>query len=102
MFPHELTLRAADLADAVERARIKAWVAEHPEATPFHLPEWSGAVARGCGQRSHYLIAERASGAIAGVLPLSELHSPLFGRALVSAGFGVGGGVLAGGAGAAG
>lgn len=98
MFPHELTLRAADLADAVKRARIKAWVAEHPEATPFHLPEWSGAVARGCGQRSHYLIAERASGAIAGVLPLSELHSPLFGRALVSAGFGVGGGVLADGA----
>ena len=94
-FPSPLTLRTADLSDAAERVRIGAWVHHHPEGTPFHLPEWSIAVARGCGQRSHYLLAERAGGEIAGVLPLTELHSPLFGRALVSAGFGVGGGVLA-------
>jgi FemAB-related protein (PEP-CTERM system-associated) len=90
-----LALRSADLGDAIERARVGAFVHNHPEGTPFHLPAWSIAVARGCRQRSHYLVAELANGEIAGVLPLTEMHSPLFGRALVSTGFGVGGGVLA-------
>lgn len=90
-----LALRIVDLSDAGERARLGAWVHDHAEATPFHLPAWSVAVARGCRQKSHYLVAERGNGDIAGVLPLTEMHSPLFGRALVSAGFGVGGGVLA-------
>ncbi len=88
-------LRVADLADPVERARIDAYVHGHPEGTPFHLPAWSAAVAQGCGQTSHYLVAERGEFGIAGVLPLTELHSPLFGRVLASAGFGVGGGILA-------
>lgn len=88
-------LRLADLGDTIERARIGAWVEDHPAGTPFHLPAWSVAVARGCRQKSHYLVAECGNGDIAGVLPLTEMHSPLFGRALVSAGFGVGGGVLA-------
>ncbi|TGX52279.1 FemAB family PEP-CTERM system-associated protein [Sphingomonas gei] len=88
-------LRVADLGDALERARVGAWVHDHPEGTPFHLPAWSVAVARGCRQKSHYLVAERGDGDIVGALPLTEVHSPLFGRALVSAGFGVGGGILA-------
>ncbi|MBB5708856.1 FemAB family XrtA/PEP-CTERM system-associated protein [Sphingomonas xinjiangensis] len=95
ILPSALALRTADLRDPAERARIEAWVQTQAEATPFHLPHWSMAVAHGCGQRSHYLVAERANGAFAGVLPLTELHSPFFGRALASAGFGVGGGVLA-------
>jgi len=90
-----VTLRAADLGDAIERARIGAFVHDHPDGTPFHLPNWSAAVARGCRQTPHYLVAERANGTIAGVLPLTEIRSPLFGRALVSSGFAVGGGVLA-------
>lgn len=90
-----LALRVANLGDGLERARIGAWLHEQPLGTPFHLPSWSVAVARGCRQRSHYLLAERANGDIAGVLPLTEVHSPLFGRALVSTGFGVGGGILA-------
>lgn len=90
MLRRAISVRIADPGDA----RIATWVEEHPEGTPFHLPAWSVAVARGCRQRSHYLVAEHG-GAIAGVLPLTEMHSPLFGRALVSAGFGVGGGILA-------
>ncbi|OYY66207.1 FemAB family XrtA/PEP-CTERM system-associated protein [Sphingomonas sp. 28-62-11] len=90
-----LGLRAADLHDAADRARIAAFVRAHPDATPFHLPEWSIAVAHGCGQRAHCLVAERANGDIVGILPLTEISSPLFGRALVSTGFGVGGGILA-------
>jgi FemAB-related protein (PEP-CTERM system-associated) len=89
-----MTVRAADLGDAAERARIDGFVREHRAATPFHLTGWSLGVARGCSQRAHYLIAER-SGALAGVLPLTEVRSPLFGSALVSSGFAVDGGVLA-------
>jgi FemAB-related protein (PEP-CTERM system-associated) len=93
-FAAALTVRAADLNDPAERARIDAYVAEHPEAEPFHRPQWTLAVEQGCGQRSHYLVAER-SGTLAGCLPLTHVRSALFGRALVSAGFGTGGGVLA-------
>ena len=90
-----LAVRTASLADPGEAAAIAAWVREQPGATPFHLPAWSLAVERGCGQAAHCLVAERG-GRIAGLLPLSLIHSPLFGRALVSSGFAVGGGVLAG------
>lgn len=76
-----------------EDARIDAFVANHPEATPFHLTAWTRAVERGCGPRGRFLVAERA-GDIVGYLPLSEMRSPLFGAALVSAGFAVDGGVL--------
>lgn len=87
-----VAIRPADTADA---PRIATYVAAHREGTPFHLAEWSAAVARGCGQQDRYLIAEGADGAIAGVLPLMLVTSRLFGTALVSAGFGVDGGVLA-------
>lgn len=90
-----VTVRVVDPADANERARITTFVDAHVDGTPFHLPEWGVAVARGCDQVAHYLVAERADGELAGVLPLTEVHSPLFGRALVSSGFAVGGGVLA-------
>ncbi len=90
-------VRTADLADPAESARIDAFVASHPDATLFHRPQWSRAVERGCGRRVFYLVAERG-GALVGCLPLAEIRSPLFGNALVSAGFGTGGGVLGDGA----
>jgi len=86
--------RLATLADPHDVAQIDAFVRAHPYGTPFHLTAWSRAVERGCGQLGRYLVAH-ADGALVGVLPLTEIHSPLFGRALVSAGFAVGGGVLA-------
>ncbi|HWT12822.1 MAG TPA: FemAB family XrtA/PEP-CTERM system-associated protein [Allosphingosinicella sp.] len=89
-----VTVRAADLADAREAARIDAFVAAHPEAEFFHRPQWSLAVEQGCRQRAHYLVAESPSGSLVGCLPLSEIRSPLFGNALVSVGFGTGGGPL--------
>ena len=90
-----LAVRAADLRDANEVARWDAFVAAHPDATPFHTSAWCLGVAEGCRQRTHLLVAERADGRIAGLLPLTEVHSPLFGRALVSTGFAVDGGILA-------
>jgi FemAB-related protein (PEP-CTERM system-associated) len=60
----------------------------------FHRPAWLRAVERGTGQRARGLLAEKG-GAITGWLPLTEVHSPIFGRLLASSGFAVGGGVLA-------
>ena len=89
-----MNVRVADLADAAEQGRIDAYVAAHPEAELYHRPQWSIAVEEGCRQRSHYLVAEQG-GRLAGCLPLVEIRSPLFGNALVSVGFGTGGGPLA-------
>ncbi|HEY0446264.1 MAG TPA: FemAB family XrtA/PEP-CTERM system-associated protein [Allosphingosinicella sp.] len=82
-------------ARPADRARIGGFVARHPDAQLFHRPQWSEAVEQGCGQRGHYLVAEDEGGGIAGVLPLTAVRSRLFGSALVSTGFGVGGGILA-------
>ena len=60
----------------------------------FQRPTWLAAIERGTGQKSCGLLA-RDGASIVGWLPLSEIASPLFGRALVSSGFGVGGGILA-------
>lgn len=95
MLARPVGLRVADLHDSIERGRIGAYVHEHPEGTPFHLPAWSAAVARGCGQKNHYLVAEGPRGELVGAMPLTEIRSMLFGKVLVSAGFGVGGGILA-------
>ncbi len=89
-----MTIRVADVADAAERARIDAYVAAHPQAELFHRPQWSLGVEQGCRQRAHYLLTE-TGGRLTGCLPLTEMRSPLFGNALVSAGFGTGGGAIA-------
>ena len=89
-----LDVREANLGDVRESGAIDAFVRAAAEATPFHLTGWSRAVERGCGQRARYLVASYPDGDIAGVLPLTEMRSPLFGRALVSTGFGVDGGIL--------
>lgn len=82
-----------DPDDPGHASRIEAFVAGHPEGTPFHRPAWLGAVARGSGNRALVLAAMRG-GALTAMLPLVEVRSRLFGPALVSSGFGVGGGVL--------
>ena len=82
----------ADLNDPGECARIEGFVRECGGSL-FQCPQWLRAVEAGTGQKATGIIAERL-GAIIGWLPLSSIASPLFGRALVSSGFGVGGGVL--------
>lgn len=92
--PPVLTVREADLNDVAERVRIVAFLQTDMAATPFHHPAWSRAIRRACGQRAHYLIAE-SGGTIAGVLPLTDIRSPIVGRSLTSVGFGIEGGILA-------
>lgn len=89
-----VTLRLADLRDRAEVSRLEEFVFRHPQGTPFHRPAWIGAVARGTGNGSIALMAERA-GQLVGILPLTLADSPLFGRLIVSSGFAVGGGLLA-------
>ncbi len=86
-------IRHADLTLPVDRAAIDKFMNDHRDATPFHRLAWIDAVTRGCGHKAHYLVA--GDEAITGILPLHEVHSTLFGRALVSCGFAVGGGILA-------
>jgi hypothetical protein len=83
----------ADLSDLETCARIDSFVMARHDSTPFHRPAWSRAIERGTGARAHYLVAER-DGYIVAVLPCHEIRSRLFGHALVSSGFAVGGGIL--------
>jgi FemAB-related protein (PEP-CTERM system-associated) len=87
-------VRAADLRQPDEAARIEGFVADSGGSL-FHRPAWLRMVERGTGQRARGLLAEKG-GAITGWLPLTEVHSPIFGRMLASSGFAVEGGVLAG------
>jgi FemAB-related protein (PEP-CTERM system-associated) len=90
------SVRLADLDDPGECRRIESFVADHPEAELFHRPGWTRAVERGTGQAARYLVAEDHAGRLTGLLPLTRIRSPFFGSALVSTGFGVGGGIVAG------
>ena len=94
--PQSLLIRLLDRPDANELARIDAFVAASPQGTVFHRPAWMLSVSKACGHDWRYLIAEDGTGALLGILPLHLIHSALFGRALVSSGFAVGGGILSG------
>ncbi len=83
-------VRVATPNDAV---RIAAFVAQAADATAFHRPEWLVAVERASGHATHVLVAETGD-ALAAILPLHAVHSSLFGRALVSTGFAVDGGMI--------
>lgn len=90
-----ISIRAAPLADAKLVARIDAYARGHEQGTLFHRPAWMRAVERGCGQAAHCLVAEDREGRVRGIAPANAVRSPLFGSALVSCAFGVGGGILA-------
>ncbi|MEE4350232.1 MAG: FemAB family XrtA/PEP-CTERM system-associated protein [Pacificimonas sp.] len=77
-----------------DSAPYDAYVERSEGATPFHRRAWGEAIAAATGHGQHHLTALRA-GVPAGVLPLTEVRSRLFGRSLVSNGFAVGGGPLA-------
>jgi FemAB-related protein (PEP-CTERM system-associated) len=80
---------------AEDAAAWDAFVFASPDATFFHRAGWQAVIERAFGHRTHYLLAEYA-GVIAGVLPLTEVKSRLFGHSLVSNAFCVYGGIAAG------
>lgn len=91
-FRMDLALRVR-MVQPDEMRAIEGFVAGHPLGTVFQRPAWLRAVARGTGQEALGLVMERG-GALVGWLPLSLVHSPIYGRVLASSGFAVGGGVL--------
>ena len=80
--------------DAAGEAAWDRFVAAHPQGTFFHRAAWRGVIERAFGHRTHYLLAEQ-DGAVAGVLPLGQVRSALFGNTLISVPFCVYGGPLA-------
>lgn len=79
-------------SDDVER--WDTFVESCPEATFFHRAGWKRVVENVFGHETFYLFAESSEG-IEGVLPLGHVQSRLFGSSLISAPFGVYGGVAA-------
>jgi FemAB-related protein (PEP-CTERM system-associated) len=75
-------------------ARWDAFVANHPTATVFHLAGWADVMSKAYGHKSHFTLATEG-GAVKGIIPLVELKSRLFGHALISNAFCVGGGPVA-------
>ena len=69
-----VAVRAADLSDPGECARLDSYVAGHPESVFFHRPQWSLAVEQGCGQRGHYLLAEEGYAYSSSVAPVAHDH----------------------------
>jgi len=75
-------------------ARWDAYVLSHPKATFFHRAGWQHVIQRAFNHRTHFLYAER-EGRIAGVLPLAEIESRLFGHSMSSLPFCAYGGIVA-------
>ncbi|HEX4710784.1 FemAB family XrtA/PEP-CTERM system-associated protein [Phenylobacterium sp.] len=71
-----------------------AFVRDHPLASFFHRSAWRHVASDVFGHPAHYLTEQR-NGNITAVLPLMEIRSRLFGHALISTAFCVGGGPLA-------
>lgn len=74
-------------------AEWDGFVASRPDAAFFHLSGWRQVVKRSFGHDCPYLEA-RKDGALAAIMPLTEINSRLFGHFLIGNGFTVGGGPL--------
>lgn len=85
-------IRVAVMAEQ-DRSRWDAFVEAHPQGTFFHLSPWRRLIEEIFRHKTWYLMAERA-GDVAGVLPLAEVKSRLFGHALTSLPFCVYGGAI--------
>ncbi len=84
-----LTVRIAD-----DREAWDAFVLAHPDATVAHLWEWALIIRETYGHHTHHLVASDATG-LAGILPLTEVRSRIFGQSLCSLPYLDYGGVLA-------
>jgi FemAB-related protein (PEP-CTERM system-associated) len=83
-----------ELAPAPFQSEWDRFVRCHPQATGYHLWSWRLVFSRALGHRCHSVVARRGS-AITGILPLVEIRSRIFGRALSSLPYVNYGGVLA-------
>ncbi len=63
------------------------FVSSHPKGSWYHQSRWKQLIEDTFGHKSYYLSA-RIDGRLAGILPLSLVKSPLFGRFLVAPAYG--------------
>lgn len=89
----DLTIRVSQ-AGPESAAEWNQFVRSCEHATGYHLWEWQHVLSQGLGHPACYLIARRAD-CVAGVLPLVEVRSLLFGKTLSSLPYVNYGGVLA-------
>ncbi|MFN0303287.1 MAG: FemAB family XrtA/PEP-CTERM system-associated protein [Burkholderiales bacterium] len=90
---HVPSIRVRPLGES-DRSAWTRFVDASAEATMFHRIEWKDLLEQVFRHRTHYLVAER-SGSIAGLLPLAQVRSLLFGHSLSSLPFCVYGGAIA-------
>lgn len=79
---------------SADRTEWDYYVRAHAQGTFFNLSGWLEAISSAYQYNPVYIIARR-QGAVAGVLPLVDVRSPLLGRSLISTAFTIGGGPLA-------
>jgi len=91
--PSSKTVRVGELESA-DFSRWDKFIAGCSEATFFHRAGWKTVIERAFGHRTFFLYAE-IDGQIAGVLPLAEVKSLLFGHTLAALPFCVYGGIVA-------
>jgi FemAB-related protein (PEP-CTERM system-associated) len=89
--PSPPVIRLMTPADA---ARWDAYVMACPEASFFHRAGWQRVIEKAFGHKTWFYYAE-VDGRIAGVLPLAQIKSRLFGNSLNSLPFCVYGGIAA-------
>lgn len=82
-------------AQPLDASAWNDYVGTHPDSTFFHRFEWGRVIGQTYGHEAVFLMALAPCGRITGILPLIHVRSPLFGRALISTAFTVGGGLLA-------
>jgi FemAB-related protein (PEP-CTERM system-associated) len=80
--------------DDASEAAWDAFVDRCDEATFFHYAGWRRVIGRTLRHATQYRAAWRDD-RLVGILPLVHVVSPLFGKALISTGFGVYGGIAA-------
>ncbi|HXT70285.1 MAG TPA: FemAB family XrtA/PEP-CTERM system-associated protein [Vicinamibacterales bacterium] len=83
------------IASQSDREEWDRFVSSQPDAAGYHEWVWRDVIERAFGHRAHYLMERGADGAIAGVLPIIEIRSIIFGRSFTSLPFVNFGGVLA-------
>jgi FemAB-related protein (PEP-CTERM system-associated) len=76
-----------------DEARWDGFVETAPQGTFFHLAGWKSVIEKAFRHRTFYLLAER-NGQVAGVLPLTQVKTKLFGTSLISNAFCIQGGPI--------
>lgn len=77
------TFKIAFMAEDQE-PEVRNFLIQHPDATFSHHPGWVDVLREAYGRRVLFLVARNGNGSLAGVIPVVDLSSSLFGKQWVS------------------